>query len=132
MECLVFNLDEFLACYPEFSCIDSVNIEAVAKQVLPQFSYFESYFEAQRVLAMYLAVAHFTYLRFDPRMSGGAVREVESRNDRIEYAVKPSDNPFDLHSTFYGQQLLDLRKGQLFLGFTTGAGAYSGGCGCDY
>jgi hypothetical protein len=133
--CPIFNVTDFLECYPEFDCYDPAQLLAVSKQANLLYAGFGGIRLGQRSLAYNLAVAHLTYLRFNPAMSGGQIKSIRNRNDAITYNVNAnSKSSFDLNATIYGQMLQTLYSQQTSVGFTT-AGYWEmefyDSCGCS-
>jgi hypothetical protein len=122
MSCPIFNLEEFLLCYPEFDCFEDVQLNAVAKQANLLYSGFGGLLECDRELGYQLAVAHLATLRFNPLYAGGAIKTIKNRNDTIQYANTGSTDAFGFDSTVYGQMLKKLYKKTSFLGAFVSSG----------
>ena len=109
-----FNkVQDFRAKFPEFAATDDLAIEVAIDAVYIESHGYLGLAEPQRSQALGLHAAAF--LMFSQESSGqsGAIKSVESRNDKIGYATKDVE-AFSMDSNQYGKRLTALLRASYF------------------
>jgi hypothetical protein len=98
------DLESFRQKFPEFASEEDATIETAIAEALIESNGYLGLEEPQRTHAQALHAAAILCLQKEAQGRAGAITSVESRNDKISYAVKDVE-PYSMDSNQYGKRL---------------------------
>jgi hypothetical protein len=109
---MILTASDFYTTFPELEALDAIAIEAMLIRILISQNSYEGICDPERQkMAVLLHTAHClvrtnTTDGIDLTRTQN-IKKIENKNDTLEFQANTS-NPYDLDSTPYGLQLLDL------------------------
>jgi hypothetical protein len=108
MNDFILDYNDFISVFSEFSIFtESQLIQKLKFIKLVYCGLFtnDTNDEELRTELVYLALAHFLTLELNPLLSQGKVKTIKNRQDSVTFAVRDSNDLYDLSNTLYGKLL---------------------------